>query len=36
MHMHREISVPMKGHYWLRDGIHDRIGDRPTPTSTAK
>lgn len=28
MHMHQEISVPMKGHYWLRAGIHDRIGDR--------
>lgn len=28
MHMHQEISVPMKGHYWLRVGIHDRVGDR--------
>jgi len=28
MHMHQEISVPMKGHYWLRAGVHDRIGDR--------
>jgi hypothetical protein len=28
MHMHQEISVPMKGHYWLRVGIHDRTGDR--------
>lgn len=28
MHMHQEVSVPMKGHYWLRAGIHDRVGDR--------
>jgi hypothetical protein len=28
MHMRQEISVPMKGHYWLRIGIHDRVGDR--------
>jgi len=28
MHMHQEISVPMKGHYWLRAGAHDRVGDR--------
>jgi VWFA-related protein len=27
MHMHQEISVPIKGHYWLRAGVHDRIGD---------
>jgi VWFA-related protein len=28
MHMRQEISVPMKGHYWLRIGVHDRVGDR--------
>jgi len=28
MHMHQEISVPAKGHYWLRVGVHDRVGDR--------
>jgi VWFA-related protein len=28
MHMHQEISVPRKGHYWLRVGVHDRVGDR--------
>jgi len=26
--MHQEISVPAKGHYWLRVGVHDRVGDR--------
>jgi VWFA-related protein len=28
MHFHQEISVPAKGHYWLRAGAHDRTGDR--------
>jgi hypothetical protein len=27
MHMGQKISVPQKGHYLLRVGIHDRIGD---------
>jgi VWFA-related protein len=28
IHMHQEISVPIKGHYWLRVGMHDRTGGR--------
>jgi hypothetical protein len=28
IHMHQEISVPIKGHYWLRVGVHDRTGGR--------
>jgi len=28
MHFHQEISVPAKGHFWLRTGVHDRTGDR--------
>jgi VWFA-related protein len=28
MHFHQEISVPAKGHYWLRAGAHDRTADR--------
>ena len=28
MHFHQEISVPAKGLYWLRIGIHDRTSDR--------
>lgn len=27
MQFHQEISVPVKGHYYLRAGIHDRVGD---------
>jgi VWFA-related protein len=27
MQFHQEISVPVKGHYFLRAGIHDRVGD---------
>jgi len=28
MHFHQEISVPAKGPFWLRIGIHDRTSDR--------
>jgi hypothetical protein len=28
MHFHQEISVPERGHYWLRVGAHDRTGDQ--------
>jgi hypothetical protein len=27
MQFHQEISVPVKGDYYIRAGIHDRVGD---------
>lgn len=27
MQFHQEISVPVKGDFYLRAGIHDRVGD---------
>jgi hypothetical protein len=27
MHFHQEVSVPAKGHYWLRIGVHDRTNN---------
>jgi len=27
MQFHQEISVPIKGHYYIRAGIHDHVGD---------
>ncbi len=27
MQFHQEISVPVKGDFYIRAGVHDRIGD---------